>query len=144
MEQSSQANKFSVDMLRNTLRHQHDLFMRLAGKVALMEEDLEKLRGSYRTFLAKYQSDPRDPFLPRVGAIAPRINEKVQSIESSSQQLNPNPPPSVFATVKPSAPLFTIPAPQFNFNTGTGGNKGLSLSGTQAIQTPNPFLQTPR
>jgi hypothetical protein len=150
MDQLGQSNKFNVDMLRNTLRHQHDLFMRLAGRVALMEEDLEKLRGSYKAFLIKYRSDLRDPFAPRVGATTSRVGAAAaqigattatQSIEASQQS---NPPPSVFTTIKPTAPLFTMPAPQFNFNSGSAGNKRLSLSGTQTTQTPNPFLQTPR
>lgn len=134
-----------------------------------MQEELERLRQSYRAFLAKYRNDLRDPFASKSVASAARSGESNLALANQTAPASAN-----YSAIKPSsaaggasaapasASLFSAsvfappalsgqtPAPQFSFGNASagvfGGNPGkrLSVPFAQPNQTPNPFLQTPR
>lgn len=146
-----------VEALRITLRHQMDVFIALASMVASENEEMEKMRESYRSFVKKYRRDHRDPFVPRSSA-----NANVVSIG------NVNIVPSVLSSdvgttiSKPSMPLFinnpvpsntTSNVPSFNFGGGgtnlkrneSVGPSSYSTSSLLGAPSNNPFvLNTPR
>lgn len=132
LEQLGRPHESSAELLRSALKSQHDLFMGLTSRVALLNEQVDALRSQYKTFLAKYRNDLRDPFAPRSAAVA--AQGSAPPVPTASNPVPPVPPPSALATLQPAPPLFSAAPSALN-------GKRLSF---HPAQTPNPFLQTPR
>ena len=160
LENLTNSNHFSIDLLRVTLKHHTDSLLMLAAGVSTIHEDLERLKASYRNFLRKYRSDNRDPFAPRAvssdGVVATSGEVGKQSVNIN--QTTALPPPSILTgTVKPAVPRFSgstqlmtnvpVNEPSQNlpsFQPISNGKRASLPSAPSLLQTPNPFLQTPR
>lgn len=157
--EQQQQQQHPVEMLKTTIKQQSELFLSLAGRVALMHEEADRMRSVYRSFLRRFRHDQRDPFAPRVSAngggagqettakTTTTTNPTAATTSSSalvssatpfgsSQAAGPPPFPSVLAgraggvgSAISSVPPPPGPAPQLTFN-----GKRVSLpSATSAI-----------
>lgn len=136
LEQLGRSQGTSAELLRGALKNQYDLFMGLTGRVALLSEQVDALRSLYKTFLAKYRNDPRDPFVSRA---PPPLPVAPMEYPASAAPLRAayNAPPSALYTLRPAPPLLDTASNALS----SFGGKRISF---EPAQTPNPFLQTPR
>ena len=112
LDQLNMSSSYSGDILRTSLKHQHDLFIGLAGKVADLEEQMERLRTDYRHFILKYRNDTRDPFAPRAssgGAVQ-------QSADGARRE----------GAAGARLPTASLPPPVLTMGTGAGGGTGIT------------------
>ena len=81
-------------VLKSTLRTQHDILLGLASRYAIVHYEIERLRSEYRTFLAKYRQDFKDPFVsktatnsktPPLQAVMPQTFQPVSNLFGSRQ-----------------------------------------------------------
>lgn len=126
------------ELLSSTLKTQGNVFIKLAAQVNQVQEEVEQMRKEYRSFIAKFRDDLRDPFARRKQNITQDATMPKKDDSSSVPGNTPKPAPSSTA---PQAPQYqpsitATPAPPSSFSTFT-------TPGPNTSQLPtNPFLSS--
>ncbi len=137
-------------MMKNTLLHQNGLFVGLCARVALLQEDLEKVKAAYRGYLAKFRRDLRDPFAPRGGSAGARqrfLEDAPQQERSVALSSQPDPPsavkPATYGSLFAGAPLGAAASTTAPQAAQIGGRpSAFSQPVPSFLQTPNAYASS--
>lgn len=141
LEQSSFNRKAPLDSVTGSLKNLHDFFVNVTSKISSQQEELEKIKLSYKNFILRYRNDSRDPFSPK--SANPSSNSPSSATISS---VNDRPPQSNL----PAVPIFFSNEMGLNSQNRQlsvpAGGGSINYSRPTPANPPlaNPFLQTPK
>lgn len=102
--------KCSVQALKTTVKAHSDALVGLAERLGSFQDDIEKLRGAYRSFTLLHRHDSRDPFAPKYSPSAEPAQPAAAPPPAAPQAA---PFSSAFGT-KPAAPALGFALPTAN------------------------------